>query len=500
MALRQAPRPLLLCFCALALALLVPLGAAPSRAEETRKADEHPRGLPAEAATNHIVTIGDEKIAFTARAGAARLRDAQSDAPQADVAYVSYERTGVDAATRPVVFVFNGGPGAASAWLGLGAVSPWRLHMTPDTLSPSAPINVVDNAESWISFVDLVLIDPPGTGFSKILTDSDEVKKHFFSAEGDARALAVVIRKWLTARGRLAAPKFLLGESYGGFRCVKLLDALRTRENIGVSGLILLSPTLDFSWYQGERHPLSHAALLPSFAAIARNATDRAALTDAESYAAGDYVTDFLKGAKDAPALARMSARVAELTGLDQALVTRVGARVDGRTFARERRRDKARVLSVYDGAVSSDDPTPFSPDSNWADPMIESWRAPLGAAMTRLTLERLSWPIGDARYFVLNSDIARRWDWGHGGRAGAEVLGELGVALALDPRLNVLALHGLYDLVTPYFATKLMLDQLPGDPARLRLLALHGGHMPYLYEDARKAMRDAARAFIQRP
>jgi carboxypeptidase C (cathepsin A) len=501
MALRQALAALIV-FC---------LAAAPSGAEEAHKSapeesrkggEEHARGLPPEAVTNHVLTIDGEKIGFTARAGALRLRDAQSEAPQADVAYVSYERSGVDSATRPVTFVFNGGPGAGSVWLGLGALSPFRLRVTRDTLSPSMPVTVVDNAESWLPFTDLVLIDPPGAGFSKFLSDSEEVRKRFFSVEGDANALAVVVRKWLTARGRLGAPKFLVGESYGGFRVVKLLDALRVRENIGVSGVLLISPVLDFGLITSDRHPLRHAALLPSFAAIARNANDRTALADAEAYAAGDYVVDYLKGEKDAQALARMSARVAELSGLDPAFVARLGGRVDGKAFARERARNRNRVLSVYDGEASGFDPAPFAPDVDWADPVLESWRAPLGAAMTRLTLEKLAWPIGDARYVVLNSDLAHRWDYGHAGRASAEAVSDLRAALALDPRLKALVTHGLYDLVTPYFASKLALDQLPafGDPSRVGLIALRGGHMPYLEDDSRKALRDAAKVFIERP
>lgn len=495
---------------ALAAVLLLCLAVPASGAEEARKApaeeshkaaEEHVHGLPAESVTNHVLTIGSEKIAFVARAGALRLRDATTEAPQADVAYVSYERSGAEAATRPVAFVFNGGPGAGSVWLGLGAVSPFRLRVSPETLSPSLPLDVIDNAESWLPFTDLVLIDPPGAGFSKFLTDSEDLRKRVFSVEGDANALAVVVRKWLTARGRLGSPKFLLGESYGGFRCVKLVDALRAHENIGVSGLFLLSPVLEFAPITNDRHPLRQAVLLPSFAAIARNASDRAAVADAEAYAAGDYVTDYLKGEKDAAALARMSARVAELAGLDPALVARLGARVDPKTFSRQRLRDKGLVSSVYDGEVTGYDPAPFSAESDWADPVLESWRAPLGAAMTRLTLEKLGWPVGEARYVVLNSDVSHRWDYGHAGRGNAEAVSDLRAALALDPRLRVLVAHGLYDLVTPYFASKLALDQLPalGDPSRVSLLALRGGHMPYLIDESRKALRDAARAFIER-
>lgn len=462
----------------------------------------HARGLPPETTTSHVVTLQGEKISFTARAGAIRLRDAQSEAPQADVGYFSYERTGADPQTRPVFFVFNGGPGAASAWLALGAVSPWRLRFSPETVSPSAPPALLENAESWISFADLVFIDPPGTGFSKILSDSDDVKKRFFSAQGDADALAVVIRKWLTAHGRLASPKFLVGESYGGFRAVKLAAALREHESVGVQGLLLVSPALDFSWLLPGGNPLLRAALLPSFAAVARGAKDRAAVADAEAYAIGDYATDLLKGVKDAQALSRMSAGVARLTGLDERLVSRLGARIDAKTFAHERARDAGRVLSVYDGEISGFDPEPFSPEGDWADPLLQAWRTPLGAAMTRLTIEKLGWPIGEARYSVLSSQISHQWRYGEEGRANAEVMSGLREALALDPRLKVLVVHGLYDLTTPYFATKLMLDQLPdyGDAARVRLVALKGGHMPYLYEESRKAMRDVAKGWLESP
>ncbi|WP_442755242.1 S10 family peptidase [Methylocystis sp. JAN1] len=490
---------------ALALALGAPIaGRAEPPAPNPKSGEEQAaaRGLPAEAVTSHTIALQGEKIAFTARAGAIRLRDAKTDAPQADVAYVSYERTGLDAATRPVAFVFNGGPGAASAWLGLGALSPWRLRFPTAAPSPSAPPLLVDNAESWLAFADLVLIDPPGSGYGKILSDNDEVEKHFFSADGDAEALAVVIRKWLAARGRLSSPKYIVGESYGGFRAVKLIEPLRARENIGVDGLFLVSPALDFAWLGGGRNLLSYAALLPGMAAVARGVSARKDLADVEGYAAGGYVVDLLKGAKDAETLARMSETVARFTALDPQVVARLGARIDARSFARERGRARQRVASAYDGGVEGYDPDPFARASEWPDPVLDAWRAPLGAAMSRLVQEKLAWPIGDARYLILNDRVARRWDYGPGGRAHAEVLSDLKDALALDPRLRVVVLHGAADLVTPYFATKLMLDQLPayGDADRVRLVVTAGGHMPYLHDEGRERMREEARKLIERP
>lgn len=458
------------------------------------------QGLPAEVATTHTITLGGEKIVFSARAGAVRLRDAQSGAARADVAFVSYERADADPLTRPVAFVFNGGPGAASAWLGLGGLSPWRVAFASSRLAPSTPPLVIDNAESWLPFADLVFVDPPGTGYSKFLVEGDEVRKHFFSTQGDAEALAVVVRKWLTTHRRSASPKYLVGESYGGFRVVKLARALQERESVGIDGLLLISPVLDFAWLEGSRNLLSFAGYLPSFAAIARSAKDREALADVEAYAAGEFVNDLLKGVQDKDAMSRLGANVARFTGLERQSVERLGGRVDVRTFIRSRRRAAQQVLSAYDGEIAGFDPAPFSRDGDWADPVLDALRAPLGAAMSRVVTERLQWPVGDARYEILNDRVAHGWDFGRAGRVNAEATSDLRQALALDPRLKVLVVHGLADLVTPYFATKLLLDQLPafGDVPRVRLVALPGGHMAYIHDDSRKLLRDAARATIE--
>lgn len=488
---------------ATALALAASLAFAPACAAEAKKdSDEQAgavRGLPPEVTTTHTMTFAGEKMVFSARAGAVRLRDAQSGAPRADVAFVSFERAEADPLTRPIAFVFNGGPGAGSAWLALGGISPWRVSFPGGRLAPSTPPVVVDNAESWLPFVDLVFVDPPGTGYSKILVEGDDVGKRFFSTQGDAEALAVVVRKWLATHRRTASPKYLVGESYGGFRVAKLARALQERESVGVDGLVLISPVLEFSWLEGSRNLLSHAGYLPSFAAVARDAKDRSALADVESYAAGEFVSDLLKGVQDRDAMSRLGANVSRFTGLERQLVERLGGRVDVRSFIRNRRRGAEQVLSAYDGDVAGFDPSPFSRESDWADPVLDALRAPLGSAMSRIVTERLGWPVADARYEILNDRVAHDWDFGRGGRINAEAASDLRQALALDPRLKTLVAHGLTDLVTPYFATKLLLDQFPafGDAPRVRFVTVPGGHMSYLVDESRKLLRDAARTLI---
>jgi carboxypeptidase C (cathepsin A) len=488
---------------ALVLAECVAFAAAPPAApkKEAEEQADSAKGLPAEVATTHVTSIRGEKISFVARAGAVRLRDARTGAPRVDVSFVSYERSDGDALTRPIAFVFNGGPGAGSAWLQLGGISPWRLALGASPPSPSAPPVIVDNAESWLPFVDLVFVDPPGTGFSRFLTEEEEARKSFFSTKGDADALAVVVRKWLAAHRRLGSPKFLVGESYGGFRVVEMLHALRERESIGIEGLVLVSPALDFGWLGGQRNPLAFAGRLPSYAAVARGARQRAELADVEAYASGEFVVDLLKGVRDREAMARLEANVARFTGLDPRIVAEEGGRVELKTFLRDRKRAERQVASAYDGEVLGFDPRPFSRESQWPDPVLDGLRAPLGAAMLRLALEKLQWPVGEARYEILSERVAHDWDFGQGGRADAQAVSTLRDEIALDRRLEVTIAHGLADLVTPYFVSKLLIDQLPafGEASRVRLVTTPGGHMSYLRDDARRLLRDAARAAIER-
>ncbi len=114
-------------------------------------------------------------------------------------------------------------------------MGPWRLNFGAPPYSPSAPPIPVDNADTWLDFTDLVFIDPPGTGYSRILAKGEEPRHHFYSVEGDIDSLAVVIRKWLAENKRLESPKFIVGESYGGFRAPKLARRLQDQEGVGVA-------------------------------------------------------------------------------------------------------------------------------------------------------------------------------------------------------------------------------------------------------------------------
>jgi carboxypeptidase C (cathepsin A) len=266
---------------------------------------------------------------------------------------------------------------------------------------------------------------------------------------------------------------------------------------------VLISPVLDFSWFEGANNPLTFVTRLPSQAAATRklDGSDlRAGLADVEAYAEGPYLADLLRGERDPAALARMSDKVAGFTGLDPAIVRRLGGRVDSVSFARERGRADGKVASVYDARVIGFDPEPHAASSDYSDPVLDAVKTPLASAMADLTARRLNWPI-EARYEILNESIASQWDWGGGhGRSRSEALTDLKRAMAIDPQLRILVAHGASDEVTPYFASKLLIDQVPpfGDADRLRLRVYGGGHMVYFQDKSRAALREDARKLIE--
>ncbi|MFO1151228.1 MAG: peptidase S10 [Alsobacter sp.] len=459
------------------------------------------RRLPVDQITRHTLTLPDRTLAFTATTGTVQLFDGEGGPLLAEVAAMSFVKDGENPGRRPVAFLFNGGPGAASGYLNVGAVGPWRVPI--EKPAPSDPPVALPNAETWLDFADLVFIDPVGTGYSWTTARGDEARRRFWSVDGDISALATVIRKWIERNGRQASPKILVGESYGGFRAPKVARALQTEQGVGVAGLVLLSPVLDFSWRFEDRHsPMRWVSELPSMAAAQRESVgpdQRGAvpdLADVEDYAAGDYMVDLLRGIQDQAVLERTSREVARFTGLDLALVRRLGGRVDTSTFLRERDRAQGLVGSAYDATVTGRDPDPYAAISRPDDPVLVGNEAVLSSAMTDL-YRRLGWRI-DRPYRLLSREVGNSWQWG-GRRMAPEAVSDLREALALDGRLKALVAHGATDLVTPYFENKLLLRQLPAfPPDRLRLQVYGGGHMFYSREGSRKAFRADAEALVK--
>lgn len=338
-----------LCFALLALALLA--GGRSFADEPTRQ----PTGAPADAVTHQQLYFGDRRLSFTATAGSLPLTDAKGDR-QAWVFFVAYTRDDAARETRPITFVFNGGPGASSAYLHIGALGPRVIDFGADGRMPALPARLADNPDSWLDLTDLVFVDPVGTGYSRTVATDNDAGKRYWGVREDLQSLAAFIELYLTRNGRMASPKYLVGESYGGFRAARLPHLLASERGIGVAGAFLISPVLEFSLLSGDEFtPIPPALRLPSYAAVTLERMAKltpAALADVERFALGPYLTALAAAPSDEAAMPSIYAAVAHYTGLPQSIVAQYDARVPLNVFIKETRRTDKLVVSRYDGSL----------------------------------------------------------------------------------------------------------------------------------------------------
>jgi carboxypeptidase C (cathepsin A) len=489
-----------------------------ARPPQASQTSTQSRQLPADSTTSHSLELPGRMLNFRATAGSIPLA-ADDGTLTAELGYIAYQLDGSDTRTRPVTFLFNGGPGSASAWVHIIGFGPWRLPADASALSPSAPPVLVPNAETWLEFTDLVFIDPAGTGFSRIARATDGAAASasgsgssrqrggsFYSVNGDADSIADMIAKWLRKHDRLISPKVIVGESYGGIRAPKVAYRLQTQNGVGLSAIVLLSPVMDFGLFRGPRHHLNaYVNSLPTIAAAAREAKgqpfkSRDDLAEVETYARGEYLLDLMRGPRDAAAVERVVKRVAEISNLPPAVVRQYDGRLDEFIYIRESNRDARTHASGYDTSVIGDDPDPSSYFKNWDDPFASALAAPVTGAMINL-YTKLGWRT-DLSYNLAAGDALASWQWGNSS-SSVESFSQLKAAMALDPKLRLLVTHGATDLRTPYLGSVLLLDQLPAfadkTQGRVAFRLYPGGHMHYTRHVARKALQAEMKDLIEK-
>ena len=465
------------------------------------------RLLPETSTTRHTMTVGGRSLDYTATAGGLPLRDDKGETT-AEIFHVAYM---VEPASpeRPVTFVFNGGPGAASAFLHLGAMGPRAIAFAPSGALLPPPARLIDNPDTWLDITDLVFVDPVGTGYSRAGKPGEDGERPFLGVRQDADAIAAFIRLYLARAGRTQSPVFLAGESYGGFRAAVLAKTLQERSGIAPSGAILISPALEFSLLRGDPSfaLLPWALSLPSFAAVhfeKQGVTDpemlASRLHEVERFALTDYLVYLAAGRLAGSA--EVNASLAAYTGLPPELIARQHGRISASRFIKEYDRANGRVLSRYDGSVSGPDPNPGNPQPSGPDPVLDPAVPVWTTAFVAYVRDALNYRT-DLTYRLLNRDISGRWDYGtsptHQGFAGS--LDELQAARTMNPALQVLVVHGYSDLVTTYFASRYLIDQLPplAGVAPIELRVYGGGHMFYTRPESRRALRRDARAVYER-
>ncbi len=456
-----------------------------------------PTAVEAAAITHHQLALPNGTLRYTATAGHLTSRALATNQPQASFFYVAYTLDGQPSATRPVTFLYNGGPGSASVWLHLGSFGPKRLATGMPATTASTPFPLVDNQETLLDTTDLVFVDAIGTGLSQAIAPNTNAT--FWGVDADAAAFRDFVRRYLEANNRGASPKYLFGESYGTARSAVLAQMLETA-GVALDGVVLLSSALDYgsncavhAFLQG-----SCAGFLPSYAAVgawyalvAPNPPDvDAYMGEMRSFTQSMY----------APAVdAYLKGTAAPTADLLAALVARTGAAL---TIWKSRfNLDPTqiqvgllpqRLLGRYDARVSAPMGSPLTfagdPSSSFIAP---SFQIAIGSYLS----DALKYT-NPSTYAVSGSAI-NSWDFGHDGKPVPDTIPDLALALSLNPKLRVLSLAGYHDLATPFFQTERDLARLPS-LSRVQTRTVGGGHMTYLDDAARVQQKADLKAFYR--
>jgi len=463
-------------------------------ARDTATAEGILKLLPANAHTTHVLKTAKREIAYTATAGTLDLfgQDGKVSAKVFYTAYVAKDSLG----KRPLTFAFNGGPGAASAYLHLGLVGPRILDFGPGNDNGATP-ELKDNPESWLDFTDLVLIDPVGTGWSRAANNSDS----FYSVKQDAETIAKVVALYTQHNNRTSAPKYLLGESYGGFRAAKVAMALKNSQSMLVSGIIMVSPLIESKLIFGATdYPLGAALQFPSIVAAElerRNTFNPEAVAEAERYAMTDYIIALAGATPSGPEGETFYSKLADMTGIERDKIVRTGGFV-GDVFSKT---EGGRIASPYDAAYTAPDAYPETPHDRSDDPVLDGFTRAYGSAFAGYARNELGYAC-DMTYNLLSLDVNRRWKWDDGRnetRANAGASTDIRDLLSTIPSFRLMIMHGYSDVLTPYGASRYVLDHLPSTLAegRTELTKYRGGHMFYTRTDSRvEASRDARRFY----
>ena len=444
-----------------------------------------PKPLPANKSVEQTITVNGKTLHYTATEGTIPVTSSTPDAkPTAEVTFTSYVLDGPKDPShpRPVTFAFNGGPGASSVYLNLGAIGPKHIVFANEGDSPSDPAILSDNPGTWLDFTDLVFVDPVGTGFSRSLVDEAQTKKLFYSPTPDVEYLSLVVYKWLVENDRLLSKKYLVGESYGGYRGPRMAYYLQSQLGVGINGVVLVSPYLNPSFGNPALSPTPWMVTLPSIVAAHLEEQGKLSAQTMQpviAYDEGDYAMALIKGPADKAATDTMIARVTEMTGLDPTFVRYSGGRLETSAYLREVHREQGKIGSIYDSNVTAPDPFPFSPTQESNDPILAAMIAPTTTAMVDFVTRTIGWKT-DERYNALSYQVNQQWDRsGHEFQEGSAP--DLRQAIAADPKLNVLVVHGWNDLACPFMGSVLTANQLPAPlEKQVQIQEFPGGHMFY--------------------
>ncbi len=447
------------------------------------------------------------------------LGDKKNAKAEAAMFYVAYFKKGAPSADRPITFLYNGGPGSSTVWLHMGAFGPRRVVTADDSHTPAAPYRLIGNDYSLLDASDLVFIDAPGTGFSRVAGKDKE--KAFYGVDPDAYAFSEFIKGFLSQYGRWNSPKYLFGESYGTPRSAVVVNELETGNDVDFNGVILLSQILNFdlSADTPALNPGSDQAYvttLPTYAATAwyhnRLAGKRPPelepfLKEVEQFANTDYAQALQWGSELDPARKQQVAeKLAQYTGLPAAYIMKSDLRIDGGQFSKELQNASGLTTGRLDSRFSGPDMDPLSKEADY-DPQSASISSAYVSAFNDYVRKDLRF--GQNQIYKPEIDVFKDWDFNHQQpglpfaiRGATNVMPDLASAMKYNPNLKVLVAGGYYDLATPFYEGWYEMHHLP-IPAKLQSNIEYryypSGHMVYAHEASLKQIHDDVAGFIHR-
>jgi carboxypeptidase C (cathepsin A) len=543
-----------------ALSSSAPVGAAPTLSSPDSKqesAAEKPDGrrfepFKAEATTsNSSVTIDGRTISYQAVAGTLVIHpkdwddvprdpnseksnpgasedsgDAKNPTAVASMFYVAYFKDaggkGSEAkGTRPVTFIFNGGPGSASFWLHMGAFGPRRIVTSTDAHTPAAPYSLVSNTSSLLDASDLVFIDAPGTGFSRIAGKDKE--KAFYGVDQDAYAFSEFISQFLSKYSRWNSPKYLFGESYGTPRAAVLINQLEADRSIDFNGVILLSQILSFDLSPDRPNgnpgvDVPYQTVLPTYAATAwyhkklpaGHDNLEALLTEVEQFAMGDYARALAAGSElSATERSAIAEKLHQYTGLPVEYILKADLRIDGGEFRQTLRGVEGMATGRLDSRFSGPDLDPLAQRADY-DPQSSALSSAYVSAFNEYARRELHY--GDGKSFKPSIRTYGMWNFQHqlpgqnlmpvSSRQGSNVMPDLANAMKINPNLKVQLNAGYFDLATPFYQGVYEMHHLPMPTslqANIEYKFYESGHMVYAKDTSLKMLHDNVAGFIRR-
>lgn len=457
--------------------------------------------------------FGGEEVSYTASAATQVF---ETNDEKVSFFYMSFTKDDADAATRPILFCFNGGPGSSTVWLNLGLYGPKRMVFDDEGFKVGMQGRLVDNEYSILDVADVVCIDALGTGLSRTEKKGEEKKFHHFRR--DIEAFSEFIVHYLNRNGRWLSPKYLSGESYGTLRGAGIARELFLAHNVEFNGIVFISMILNYqtsaidpdNWLIHPGNDLPFAVYLPTYAATARYHGRLSEeyqemplgefLDEVEEFALGEYWSALARGDLiDDERRKKIAERLAAYTGLDSDFIDHYDLRIMIHRFCKELLRDQHRTVGRIDSRYQGIDRVKAG-NVIEADPSTDAFIGVAASALNEYLREEIGFS-SDEEYLIMGQNVWKNWDYEDFKGKYVDTSEDLREVLSRSRGTKIFVANGYYDLATPHFATEYTVSHMGLDPEvrdNVELKYYEAGHMMYVHKPSLIQLTADLRQFIK--